>query len=173
MQEKYEHIVFYVRDPPGNQILQTVRFVITDIDDNAPIFLHQPYKVYVPENQSLNSIIFDGILVNDLDGPLYNQIVFSLIGNDAQKFSIKTQITPSGYYQGLVRLESSLDYEAEKFYLIKIMASGGVYSTVAELTVNVIDSPDMRPEFSRSPYYVKISEEMPIVSFLKVFSRPN
>ncbi len=153
-----------MRDPPGNQILQTVRFVITDIDDNAPIFINQPYKVSVTENQGVNTIIFDSVLAFDLDGPLYNQMYFSLVGNSTNKFSIRTQITPSGYYQGLVRLESALDYETDKFHLLRISGAGGMHSTIAELTVDVVDSPDMRPVFSRSPYYVKIAEEMPIVS---------
>ncbi len=165
MQEKYENIVFYVRDPPGNQILQTVRFVITDIDDNAPIFINQPYKIELAENQTLKTVVYDSILAHDLDGPLYNEIYFSLDGEHSDMFSIETQITPFGYYKGVLRLERELDYETEKFYLIKVVASGSLQlSSTAELSINVLDSPDMPPVFSQSPYYVKIAEEMPVVS---------
>ena len=56
----------------------------------------------------------------------------------------------------------------QKVHLITITARGrnSVFSTTTDLILNVIDSPDMPPEFSQSPYYVKIPEEMPIVILL-------
>ena len=56
---------------------QSVRFVILDIDDNAPVFKHTPYKIDISENTPINTVIFDQIEAIDLDGPLYNKFQFS------------------------------------------------------------------------------------------------
>lgn len=165
-----------MKDQPGNQILQAARFVILDIDDNAPVFINIPYKVGVFENTSLNSIIFNAISAYDLDGPLYNEFKFDIYESGSNNdninedyFQIATQFVTSGHYNGSVKLSKSLDYEKQKVHLLTVTANGinSLWHSSTDLIVNVIDSPDMPPEFSQSPYYFKIAEEMPIV---RIFS---
>jgi hypothetical protein len=170
VQEKYENIVFYVKDQPGNQILQAVRFVIVDIDDNAPVFINIPYRVNIFENTSLNSIVFNSISAYDLDGPLYNEFKFEVYESGSRNqsiyFKVETHFISSGHYNGSVRLIRKLDYETQKVHLLTIVAHGinSHLASSTDLIINVIDSPDMPPEFNQSPYYFKIAEEMPIVN---------
>lgn len=167
VQEKYENIVFYVQDPPGNKVYQSVRFVILDIDDNMPIFRNTPYKISIPEDQPINTVIFNSVEAYDADGPLYNKFTFSLSNNDYNgMFSIdKANYINSGQYNTSIILKKSLDYEKSKSHVITIYAIGenSVYTSSTELLINVIDVPNRPPEFSQSPYYVKIEEEMKLV----------
>jgi cadherin 23 len=177
--------VFYVQDKPGNKVYQSVRFVILDIDDNPPVFKNTPYKVSVIENQSVGSTIFTGIEAYDTDGPLYNKFTFSLakrpndMAGDQDLFAVeRSNYVSSGHFNASVLLREKLDYEKSKTHVLTIMAAGenSQFVSFAELLVNVIDYPDRPPEFSQSPYYVKIEEEMSLVSllyflyFFKVFS---
>ena len=165
VQEKYEDIFFYVKDPPGNKVYQSVRFVILDIDDNPPVFKNTPYKVDVMENLSVGSIVFNSIDAHDADGPLYNKFKFSLESN--LKFQMgKTNYVSNGHYSSSILLADGLNYEEAKSHLITVYASGenSAFKAAAEIIINVIDYPDRPPEFSQSPYYVKIEEEMPVVN---------
>ena len=143
--------------------------MILDIDDNPPIFKNTPYKVNVAENQPENTIIFDMIEAYDIDGPLYNKFTFSLAvkQNEEEHFSIdKTNNLDSGHYGTSIMLKKKLDYQISKTHVVTILATGenSAFTTSTELFVNVIDIPDKPPEFSQSPYYVKIDEELPVVS---------
>ena len=160
-----------MRDPPGNQILQAVRFVIVDIDDNAPVFINIPYKVDVFENATVNSIIFSSISAYDLDGPLYNEFKFKINENRDNHFLIDTVFVSSGHYNGNVKLVKKLDYEKQKVHLLTVNANGinSHLTSSTDLIINIIDSPDMPPVFSQAPYYFKIAEEMPIVIFYFCF----
>ena len=168
-QEKYENIVFSIQDKPGNKVHQSVRFVILDIDDNRPIFKNTPYKISVYENHPLDSSIFDSIEAYDVDGPLYNKFTFSLVkkANEEEYFSIdKTNYLNSGHYKTSIVLKRQLDYQKLKTHVITILAIGenSKLTTSTELLVNVIDFPNKKPEFLQSPYYVRIDEEMHVVS---------
>jgi hypothetical protein len=164
-----------VIDKPGNKVSQSVRFVILDIDDNPPMFKNTPYRVDVMENTPINTIVFDQVEAQDIDGPLYNKFTFSLPNTtyDNNLFSLdKTSYVASGQYATNVILRESLDYEKAKAHIVNIVAIGenSHYMTSAELLINVLDFPDRKPEFSQSPYYVKIEEEMPVVSIFLNFS---
>lgn len=105
----------------------------------------------------------------DIDGPLYNKFTFSLAvkQNEEEHFSIdKTNNLDSGHYGTSIMLKKKLDYQISKTHVVTILATGenSAFTTSTELFVNVIDIPDKPPEFSQSPYYVKIDEELPVVS---------
>jgi hypothetical protein len=170
VQEKYDNIVFYVQDKPGNRVHQSVRFVILDVDDNPPVFKRTPYRVSVRENQPVNTVIFNGIEAHDIDGPRYNRFKFALSDNEQKESNLfrldRTNLVSSGTYNTSVILTGQLDYETAKSHVVTIMAisENSLHKSLSELIVNVIDEPDRLPEFSQSPYYVKIEEEMPVVS---------
>lgn len=164
IQEKYENIVFYVKDKPGNKVYQSVRFVILDIDDNQPLFRNTPYKINVLENHFVDSVIFDSIEAFDADGPLYNKFTFGLATNNNLFAIDKTIFLDTGLYSSRVILKHKLDYEKSKNHLINITAIGenSIFTATTELLINVIDYPDRKPEFSQSPYYVRVQEELQI-----------
>lgn len=160
-----------MKDKPGNKVYQSVRFVILDVDDNAPEFKRTPYRVSVSESTPPGTLIFDSIEAVDLDGPLYNKFEFQLSERDTQLglFAIdKTQFRASGHYSTSIVLKRRLNYEQSKSHVVTIMAvsKSGEMRASTELVVNVLDAPDRTPEFTQSPYYVKLEEELPIGEFV-------
>ena len=125
------------------------------------------------ENQAVGSVIFDGIEAHDLDGPLFNEITFSTTSN--LLFQVKNnRYISNGKFAASVILESNLDYETSRSHVVTILATGtnSAFITSTEVFINVLDYPDRPPEFSQSPYYVKIEEEMEQNAFvLQVFAR--
>lgn len=86
----------------------------------------------------------------------------------------KTNYVSSGRFRSSISLAKELDYEKSKSHVITVLANGlnSNFVTPMELIVNVLDFPDMPPEFSQSPYYVKIEEEMPVDTFvLQIYAR--
>lgn len=142
-----------------------------DVDDNAPEFKHTPYRVSISENTAPGTLIFDAIEAVDLDGPLYNKFEFQLSERDSKLgyFGIeKTLFRSSGHYSTNVVLKKRLNYEQSKTHVITIQAvsKSGDLRASTELVVNVLDAPDRAPEFTQSPYYVKLEEELPIGKFV-------
>ncbi len=165
VQEKFENIVFYVQDKPGNKVYQSVRFVILDIDDNPPVFKNTPYIVSLSEASPVNTVVFESIEASDLDGPLYNKFGFELLNNENGLFSIgKTSFMKSGRYSTSLILKQKLDYEKSRTHVLTLQAVGenSHLKSTTELVVNVIDHPNKSPEFSQSPYYVRIDEELAV-----------
>lgn len=164
--------MFYVKDKPGNKVYQSVRFVILDIDDNAPVFKNTPYKISVMENQPIDTVVCNFIEAFDADGPLYNKFDFFLSNKDEQSglFEIdKTNFLGSGHYSTNLILKRSLNFENCKTHVVNILAVSKTMpqiQTTTELFINVIDYPNRTPEFTQSPYYVKMEEEMPIGEFI-------
>jgi hypothetical protein len=175
IQDKYENIVFYVVDKPGNKVTQSVRFIILDIDDNEPKFLNLPYKVTLSENSPVGTLIFDSIEAIDIDGYLFNKFKFQI--NDNPLFDVtKTHFISNGKYRAGVILKSNkLDYETAKSHLVTIEATSDnqpLHKSKTQLLVEVVDYPDQGPVFSQSLYYVKIEEELPLDHFvLKVSAK--
>lgn len=175
VQEKYDNIVFYVKDKAGNKVYQSVRFVIVDIDDNPPVFKRTPYRISISESTPPGTLIYDSIEAVDIDGPLYNKFEFRLSDRDEQAglFAVdKTQFRSSGHYSTSLVLKERLNYEACKTHVITLVAvtktnSGEIMiRSISELVVTVLDAPDRSPEFIQSPYYVKLEEELPIGEFV-------
>lgn len=160
-----------MKDKPGNKVYQSVRFVILDIDDNPPTFKNTPYKIDVAENHPIETVICDFIEAFDADGPQYNKFEFMLSykNNEMDLFEIaKTNYVASGHYSTGIILKKKLNYELSKTHVVNIVAisKNSMVQTSTELLINVIDYPDRQPEFSQSPYYVKLEEELEIGKFV-------
>ena len=133
-------------------------------------FIHDFKDVY--ENQPVGSVIFNAIKAYDLDGPLFNEFLFSLGKinplSDSGLFEIQeTEQISNGRFKSSIKLNRNLDYESSRYHVITLLAKGlnSPFISSTELTVNVLDYPDRPPEFSQSPYYVKIEEEMDLVIY--------
>ncbi len=123
----------------------------------------------VYENHPVNSILFDGIQAHDLDGPLFNEFTFSLDSTGPLQFKLhNSRFLSPGQLAASVLLHSPLDYETSRSHVLTIHAIGtnSRFTTSTQLFVNVLDYPDRPPEFSQSPYYVKVEEELPLGAFV-------
>ncbi|MBN3279871.1 FAT2 protein, partial [Polyodon spathula] len=147
----------------GSSSLSDITMVIiniTDVNDNPPQFSQAVYSTEVAEDISLGSVV---ILVSadDLDGPLNNQIYYSIESGDPQQhFSIDPE-------SGEIRLSRHLDREELSSFTMKVRAEDNgapPQFSIATVTVKVLDVNDNPPVFFQLNYSLLIQERSPVGS---------
>ncbi|XP_043560441.1 protocadherin-11 X-linked isoform X3 [Chiloscyllium plagiosum] len=147
--EKQDRYVFTVlaRDggKPSIQSNATVVVTVLDQNDNSPSFTHSEYNFYVPENLPMYGTV-GLITVTDADAG----------GNAAVSLSI---LNDKGYFiidpnSGVIKPNITFDREQQSSYTFQIMAVDGgrpQRSSVARVTINVVDVNDNSPVFVYPP----------------------
>ena len=114
---------------------------ITDINDQHPSFSDTFLDVYVPENSTLNIVVYT-ISTVDLDLGEGGQINYAIVaGNSEGIFSVNETT-------GGLSLNFALDYEAKSLHSISVQAvdNGTVsLSNYTTLLIRVVDSNDNPP----------------------------
>ncbi|XP_072006246.1 protocadherin gamma-B1-like [Engystomops pustulosus] len=144
-QDKHELIL--TASDGGNPV-QTgtalINIIITDINDNSPVFTQDVYKVSVRENIPVNSTILQ-VSASDEDEGVNGQITYSIrttANNILQTYNIN-------YHTGEITLKGHLDYEVSKYYDISVQAKdGGGRAAHAKVLLKIIDENDNAPEIS-------------------------
>ncbi|XP_068116604.1 cadherin-1-like isoform X2 [Hyperolius riggenbachi] len=136
--------------------------IVTDDNDNSPIFTPPTYSATVPENEVSYEVAL--LTVTDEDVPYTDAWAanFTFIkGNEGQNFVITT--TPEN--MGLIRTAKGLDFETKKEYILLVTATNKASFTVpllsstATVTVTVIDVNEA-PVFVPPIKNVIISEDL-------------
>ncbi|ELU08218.1 hypothetical protein CAPTEDRAFT_222745 [Capitella teleta] len=137
-----------------------VYIVVTDVNDNAPVFTQTEYTVGISEHAQKNTLLMR-VSASDLDLGLYRKVNYALEDNGGL-FKMDQE-------SGIVSLNGELDREAVAQYNISVYAydQGTVrLSSAAHLIVNVLDENDNPPEFERSVYLESIPEDAAVGSSL-------
>ncbi|XP_072450774.1 protocadherin-11 X-linked isoform X3 [Chiloscyllium punctatum] len=147
--ERQDRYVFTVlaRDggKPSIQSNATVVVTVLDQNDNSPSFTHSEYNFYVPENLPMYGTV-GLITVTDADAG----------GNAAVSLSI---LNDKGYFiidpnSGVIKPNITFDREQQSSYTFQVMAVDGgrpQRSSVARVTINVVDVNDNSPVFVYPP----------------------
>ncbi|XP_054015631.1 cadherin-99C isoform X1 [Hylaeus anthracinus] len=140
---------------------------VSDINDNAPIFINTPYETTVPELTPVGSTIFKNIVAVDADAGVNGIVEYSIAPGDGTGIGNndgvgRTRITTAdgyGYFsinlphQGQVTVNRTLDFEKTQRYLVTILASDRArntsdrFTSTTTLTVNIRDDDDQDPSF--------------------------
>ncbi|XP_069825370.1 protocadherin gamma-B1-like isoform X25 [Dendropsophus ebraccatus] len=132
-----------------------IKVVVTDFNDNAPIFTQNVYKVSVNENIPVNSTILQ-VSASDEDEGVNAQITYSFsttANNILQTFIINPR-------NGEIKTRSHLDYEATKNYEVSVQAQdGGGLAAHAKVLIEVIDENDNAPDISITSILTPIAED--------------
>ncbi|XP_045347213.1 protocadherin beta-4 [Leopardus geoffroyi] len=156
--------------PPKSGTI-TVRILITDVNDNAPEFVHTPYEVQVLENSSLDSPVLS-VSAKDIDSGNFGSVsygFFQASDEIKQTFSIN-EVT------GEIRLTKTLDFEHIKSYHVEIEAiDGGGLSGKGTVVIHVVDVNDNAPELTISSLTNSIPENAPetVVSIFRIRDRDS
>ncbi|XP_042841437.1 protocadherin beta-4 isoform X2 [Panthera tigris] len=156
--------------PPKSGTI-TVRILITDVNDNAPEFVHTPYEVQVLENSSLDSPVLS-VSAKDIDSGNFGSVsygFFQASDEIKQTFSIN-EVT------GEIRLTKKLDFEHIKSYHVQIEAiDGGGLSGKGTVVIHVVDVNDNAPELTISSLTNSIPENAPetVVSIFRIRDRDS
>ncbi|XP_055980813.1 protocadherin beta-7-like [Sorex fumeus] len=156
--------------PPRSGTTQ-ICIQVVDVNDNAPEFEHSLYKVQVPENSPIGSVVAT-VSARDLDTGSYGEVVYAFFY--ATERILKTfQINPTS---GNLYLKDELDYEAVQTYTLTIQAKdGGGLSGKCTVVVDVTDKNDNTPELLMSSLTSPIAENSPetIVAVFRIRDRDS
>ncbi|XP_075131396.1 protocadherin gamma-B1-like isoform X9 [Leptodactylus fuscus] len=144
-QDKHE-LILTASD--GGNPLQTgtalINIIITDFNDNSPVFAQDVYKVSVRENIPVNTTILQ-VSASDEDEGVNAQITYSFrtaANNILQTFNIDPK-------NGEIKTKGQLDYEVSRFYEISVQAEdGGGLAAKAKVLIEIVDENDNAPEIS-------------------------
>ncbi|XP_041426132.1 protocadherin-15-like [Xenopus laevis] len=140
----------------------TVNVVVTDVNDNDPVFdLYLPRNLSVQEEE-LNAFVGQ-VRATDPDAGVNGQVRYSL-ANLNNIFRITAN--------GSIYTSLKLDRETKDYYELIVEATDGAVDprrSTINLAINVIDVDDNSPQFTNSTYSASVPENMiPGMVFLRV-----
>ncbi|XP_060225350.1 protocadherin-15 isoform X1 [Meriones unguiculatus] len=160
--DRYILIVTASDGRPGGTSTATVNVVVTDVNDNAPVF-----DPYLPRNLSVveeEANAFVGqVRATDPDAGINGQVHYSL-GN----FNNLFRITSNGSIYTAVKLNREV---RDRYELVVVATDGAVHPRHSTLTlyIKVLDIDDNSPVFTNSTYTVVVEENLPAgTTFLQV-----
>ncbi|XP_041440825.1 protocadherin gamma subfamily A, 3 L homeolog isoform X5 [Xenopus laevis] len=125
---------------------KTIRLIISDVNDNAPIFEKANYIIYVAENNSPGTSIYN-IHASDSDLNENRKIVYSVLANNKDEISMLSYISINSM-TGVLYAQHSFDYEQLREFKFQVMAKDSGSPPLSEnVTVNIciIDQNDNAP----------------------------
>ncbi|ESO12651.1 hypothetical protein HELRODRAFT_159227 [Helobdella robusta] len=142
--------------PPNSGKLSVI-IVVTDVNDNQPVFDRYTYETHVPEDLAVGSIVLN-VSATDMDIEENGRIQYSMQRTSASQFF---NIDPQ---TGDVFLSKVLDYEQQTSHTLIITAkdSGpGSIPVVTKATIHVKDTNDNSPtlSFVNSPIFIPENKE--------------
>ncbi|XP_068723113.1 protocadherin Fat 4-like isoform X1 [Montipora capricornis] len=133
-----------------------VMFVLTDVNDNAPVIWPRMSTALVFENVRIGSFVYD---VNATDDDIMHngEIIYAIMHGDEGKFVINAT-------SGIISTAEALDRETKDSYTLIVMArdKGKVpYLDFATVEVSIGDMNDNKPLFkiSYGPFVAKENED--------------
>ncbi|XP_063784906.1 protocadherin gamma-B1-like isoform X28 [Pseudophryne corroboree] len=123
-----------------------VKAVVTDGNDNAPIFTQDLYKVSINENTPLNSTIIT-VNATDRDEGSNAQIMYSFTTTSQNVHH--TGVFSIHQTKGEIKVNKKLDFEMISNYELSLQAKdGGGLIAHSKVLIEVIDDNDNPPEIS-------------------------
>ncbi|XP_075397816.1 protocadherin beta-13-like [Tenrec ecaudatus] len=142
--------------PPRSGTVQ-VHIEVVDTNDNAPEFEQPLYRVQVPEDSPIGSLIVR-VSATDIDTGANGEISYSLF-QVSEEIGNTFEINPM---TGEIRLNKQLDFETIPFYEVNVEArDAGGFSGKCAVLVQVLDVNDNAPEISISAITSSIPENSP------------
>ncbi|NP_001009448.1 cadherin-19 isoform X1 [Rattus norvegicus] len=146
----------------GKAVEPESEFVIrvSDVNDNEPRFLDEPYEAIVPEMSPEGTFVIK-VTANDADDPTsgYHARILYNLEQGQPYFSVEPTT-------GVIRISSKMDRELQDTYCVIIQAKDmlgqpGALSGTTTISIKLSDINDNKPIFKESFYRFTISESAP------------
>ena len=144
------------RDSGGRATTMTLTVIITDVNDNTPVFAQASYAPTVAESLAIGEPVVSTVAM-DADIGANGAVSYSLTGTDAMLFDINTT-------SGLVTVAAALDRETAVQRVFSVVATDGgtpARTATAVVTVTLTDVNDEAPVFATNPDAITIAENLP------------
>ncbi|XP_028818497.1 protocadherin Fat 3a isoform X3 [Denticeps clupeoides] len=145
-------------DPISLSSSTTVVIVVTDVNDNPPVFLQQRYHGSVRESDAPGEVVAILNTLDDDSSPSNCQVTYHITGgNSGGVFAL-------GLVQGEWKLYAKhpLDREEQEVYFINVTATDGLHVSSAVIEVIVTDSNDNIPVCEKALYSLEIPEDVDV-----------
>ena len=135
-----------------------IHILVTDVNDNSPVFTSSPASIYINEDLQ-NYTIIGEYTATDYDVGS-NAIISMMLSPIGIPFVINSM--------GILALTGSLDYETTESYSITITASnpGTTLSATTTTTIQILNVNDNTPVIAGEPYNISVAENSPINTLL-------
>ncbi|XP_037658060.1 protocadherin gamma-A10 isoform X25 [Choloepus didactylus] len=159
-EEAVHHLVLTASDGGDPLRSGTVLISVTvfDTNDNAPVFTLPEYRVRVPENLPVGTLLL-AVTATDRDEGVNGEVTYSfrkLPDTQLSKFQLNKNT-------GEINLSENLDFEETGFYEIEIQAEdGGAYHATAKVLLTVEDVNDNSPEVTITSLFSPVTEDSPL-----------
>ncbi|KFO19357.1 Protocadherin gamma-A1 [Fukomys damarensis] len=134
----------------GTPMLSTQTYIsllVTDVNDNPPVFHQDSYSVYIPENNPRGASIFS-VSAQDADSSENAQVTYSLAEDTIQGAPLSSYLSINSD-TGVLYALRSFDYELFRDLQLRVMArDSGVPSLSSNVSLHlfVLDQNDNAPE---------------------------
>ncbi|XP_058840992.1 cadherin-related family member 1 isoform X4 [Acipenser ruthenus] len=161
--EKQDEVEALISISDGlNKVVEKVRILVTDANDERPEFGNMSFNVNVPEDTPSGRSIFQTQAV-DRDNGSGGSVTYYLQNSHNTTFAIDR-------HNGVLCIKTgeALDYEKSRMHFVTVVAKDGggkfkgkyqVLSSSATVTINVVDVQDTPPSFVGLPYYGYVYED--------------
>ncbi|XP_063304076.1 protocadherin gamma-B5-like isoform X21 [Pelobates fuscus] len=134
-----------------------IKIIITDGNDNFPIFTQEVYKVSIRENIPINSSLFH-VSATDEDEGSNAEITYSFTKGTDNMHNTNTFIINST--TGEIKTSKNLDFEVMRNYEMSIQAKdGGDLVAHCKVLVEILDENDNPPEITIASLSTPIPED--------------
>ncbi|XP_068133863.1 protocadherin gamma-B1-like isoform X45 [Hyperolius riggenbachi] len=143
---------------------KSIQLIISDVNDNAPVFDKVNYVVYVPENNPQGTSIHS-VHATDRDINENAKIIYSILSNNIDGIPVSSYVSINSI-TGIIYAQRSFDYEQLREFQFNVMAKdGGSPSLSSNITVKIciIDKNDNAPKIL---YPSSDSEESTLFEFI-------
>ncbi|XP_039592498.1 neural-cadherin [Polypterus senegalus] len=133
-----------------------LRILVTDVNDNAPVFPQSVYEVSLGEDEDVGFVVIT-VTANDEDEGANAKIWYQITsGNVKGIFGVEPDT-------GIIYITHCLNYEHEQHYELKLVASDGKWEDQTLVIVNVINRNDEVPVFNQNEYHGSVEEELNVL----------
>lgn len=117
--------------------------LVTDVNDNPPVFENTPYNFKVSESTPVGTTIYSAIVITDEDfGPnavIHLSCDVNTTPLPCEYFGVTAEPIAEGNYVGIITLARPLDYERHSSYEMTIIASDGNNTVPALVSIGISD----------------------------------
>uniref|UniRef100_A0A803K860 Cadherin domain-containing protein n=1 Tax=Xenopus tropicalis TaxID=8364 RepID=A0A803K860_XENTR len=133
-----------------------IRIIVTDYNDNLPVFTQEVYKVSVSENAPINSTVII-LTATDKDEGTNAQITYSISKTSENFFTSSFNINP---ITGEITTKEKLNFENTEHYEMSVQAKdGGGLVAQSKVLIEIIDENDNAPKISIRSLSTPIPED--------------
>jgi len=168
------HFVIQASDASSHFTIVNATLLLTDVNDNHPIFEQNTYKASIPESFEVRDEVLVAKAV-DLDGSSeYSTISkYMIVGlNQSQLRVLPFSITDGGS----VVLSGPLDYDegpSSFTFYVQAWDGGNLSSKAVPVKINITNVPDITPCPTELEYHIRIAEnEVPLQPLLSIETNP-